>query len=108
MRHVVRRGRRRYGDEAVRHLTVGVELTRHTQCAELGAERESVTAVRCTNDEPCVELGIVRCEDRIVEQGRQLVERCREPWGAAEHRAGDAVDVRWTDMLERPRQPNEG
>ena len=95
-------------NEAVRHLTVGVKATRHAQRAELGTEFEACAAVRCANNKPRIELSIVGCEDRTIEQGRQLVERCREPGSTPEHWAGDAVDVRWSDTLEGPPQPDEG
>ena len=94
-------------NEAVRHLPVGVELARHAQRAELGAEFEAGTAVCCTDDEACVELGVVRRENRSVEQRCQLVECFGEPWSASKHRAGEAVDVCRPDTLEGPSQSDE-
>ena len=95
-------------DEAVRHLTVGVELARHAQRAELGAEFKAAAAVCCTDDEACVKLGVVRREDCSIEQRCQLVKRCREPWSASKHRAGESVNVCRPDTLERPPQSDEG
>lgn len=95
-------------DETVRLLPIGIEPTGQAQRAQAWSEFEPCLAAGRSSDEARVETGVVSGEHRAVESPVEFAQRFGDAWGAAQHRASDAVDVCGPDTLQRPAQLDEG